>query len=86
MFYSSLPVAVEKAELVEDVYSALTACETAGTLQVRRYLEQPVQRQQALTDKVAEWTRQTNFFAGDPAQRAFMMQWFRHAWMRAQES
>ena len=86
MFYSSLPVAVEKAELVEDVYSALTACETAGTLQVRRYLEQPVQRQQALTDKVAEWIRQTNFFAGDPAQRAFMMHWFRHAWMRAQES
>ena len=82
LFYAEGDTPVE-AQYVPDVYAALLEHEAGGRLKVLRYSAQPPQRQEELTQLIAEVIRRDQFYSGDPAQRAFMKRYFARAWAQA---
>lgn len=85
IFYSEKSVEVAQALYIPDVYHALLREETAGTLRVLRYREQSPQRQEELTDLIADMIASNNFFCDDNTRAAFMKRFFTRAWNRAEE-
>ena len=83
LFYAREAVPVGEKQFIPDVYEALLSCEAAGELRILRFTEQPEARQQELTDMIAAYIRQQQFFPQNPEQRAFMQRYFAAAWARA---
>ena len=83
LFYRVGDTPVE-AEHIPDVYEALLRHEAAGRLKVLRFEEQTEQRQEELTDLIAQAIVQAGFYNGDEIQRAFMKRYFPLAWERAE--
>lgn len=84
LFYASEAVAVTGQTFIPDVYDALLANESAGELRILRYTEQSLSRQNELTDMIAAYIRQQQFFMQNEEQRAFMQRYFAAAWALAE--
>lgn len=85
LYYAKEQTPVTSAEVIPDVYAALLKYEAAGSFKVLRYLEQTAQRQNELTDMIAEAIRRSYFYQDDENEMHFMKKHFPLSWQRAEQ-
>lgn len=85
LYYAKEQTPVTSVEVIPDVYEELLQYEAAGSFKVLRYLEQTSQRQNELTDMIAEAIRRSNFYHDDENEMHFMKKHFPLSWQRAEQ-
>ena len=86
LYYCLTDVPVSKEEKVFDVYEELLRYEAEGMLSVFRYNDQSPERQQELTNLIADFIVQSNFFEDNQEQRDFMKRHFGRSWEIAERN
>lgn len=82
LYYSTENVTAESCEYIPDVYNELLKYEAKGQLKIRRYNEQPEQRQNELIDLIATAIVKEDCF-NDKAKSEFYKTYFVKAWEKA---
>lgn len=83
MFYCAEEVNTDKAVFVPDIYEELLQYEKKGEFTVRRFNEQTAQRQQELTELIAEAIMREGFFESDKEKEKFYKMYFEKSWQLA---
>lgn len=85
LFWQERNAAVADVRFIPDVYEELLKYEAAGEIRILRFTEQTAERQAELTEMIAAYIRQSNFFPDDHEQQRFMKRNFSAAWRLANE-
>lgn len=84
LFYSTKNVAVAEAIKVDDVYEEMLRLEAEGKFAVLRFNEQSPERQNELTDMIAQAILKENFYSENEEKQKFMKKHFSRSWQEAE--
>ena len=84
MYYCIGDVAVTESTYIPDVYEELLKYEAEGKFAVLRYNEQSAERQNELTDFMAQGIIREGFYTANKEKQEFMKKHFSKAWEKAE--
>lgn len=81
LYYCLSDMAVEESTFIPDVYEELIKYEKTGELEIRRFNKQSEERQNELTELIAQTIIRENFFENSPKEkREFYKSFFVKSW------
>lgn len=83
IYYSACDETVDDVIYVPDVYEELLRYESLGEFEVRRFNEQSPERQEELTNMIAQVILRSDFYKNDSGKATFYRKYFGSSWERA---
>lgn len=83
MYYDLTDMAVSHVIDIPDVYESLMKYKASGALKIRRYTQQPAEKQDELIDRMAAVIAENDFFRENEEMERFYKRHFGKAWERA---
>ncbi len=83
MYVSQKPLHVSQMIPIRDIYDELLRHEREGSIQIRRFTEQPQKMQEKLTNRIVMYIQQKQLLHADSEEAYFIQKYFTEAWSLA---